>query len=214
MAAGQAPHRWHALDQSSVLVTRAEGKHLFPFRTEQLSPPAPMIVGPQGLAKVGRRQDSGLIGTGRRPFRPRPICSDLSGPLSRTEKLSLSGLLGLPPPGGGRAGRRRAFEPKIAWESKMAKKDKKVFRELERLQALYLPSSSAPAASPAAPTTSVSASNQSAPAVSSSPVAAGRVVRRELIFLLLTALLTLAFLFLVNSLILTSRFGEVFLQQL
>ena len=34
----------------------AAGFHPFPSRTRQLSPPAPMIVGPQGPSKVGRRQ--------------------------------------------------------------------------------------------------------------------------------------------------------------
>jgi hypothetical protein len=28
----------------SVLVSRAEGSHLIPYRTQQLSPPAPMVV--------------------------------------------------------------------------------------------------------------------------------------------------------------------------
>jgi hypothetical protein len=34
----------------------ARGKHLFPFRTEQLSPSAPMVLGPQGPGRVGRRR--------------------------------------------------------------------------------------------------------------------------------------------------------------
>lgn len=33
-----------------------EGKHLFPFRTEPLSPSAPMVLGPQGPGRVGRRR--------------------------------------------------------------------------------------------------------------------------------------------------------------
>lgn len=37
-----------------------EGLYLFPSRTEQSSPPGPMIVGPQGPAKVGRRGYSAL----------------------------------------------------------------------------------------------------------------------------------------------------------
>src|SRR4051795_11004606 len=41
----------------------ARGKHLFPFRTEQLSPSAPMVLGPQGPGRVGRRRL--YIGTGR-----------------------------------------------------------------------------------------------------------------------------------------------------
>ena len=41
----------------------ARGKHLFPFRTEQLSPSAPMVLGPQGPGRVGRRRL--YVGTGR-----------------------------------------------------------------------------------------------------------------------------------------------------
>ena len=36
-------------------VVIAAGKHLFPFRTEQLSPPAPMVLGGQPPGRVGRR---------------------------------------------------------------------------------------------------------------------------------------------------------------
>src|SRR3954447_15818081 len=34
----------------------ARGKHLFPFRTEQLSPSAPMVLGSQEPGRVGRRR--------------------------------------------------------------------------------------------------------------------------------------------------------------
>ncbi len=37
-------------------VATARGKHLFPFRTEQLSPSAPMVLGSQGPGRVGRRR--------------------------------------------------------------------------------------------------------------------------------------------------------------
>src|SRR4051812_46262 len=37
-------------------VALAWGKHLFPFRTEQLSPTAPMVLGLQGPGRVGRRR--------------------------------------------------------------------------------------------------------------------------------------------------------------
>src|SRR3954467_8298277 len=33
----------------------ATGKHLFPFRTEKLSPLAPMVLGEQSPGRVGRR---------------------------------------------------------------------------------------------------------------------------------------------------------------
>ena len=39
-------------------VALARGKHLFPFRTEQLSPSAPMVLGSQGPGRVGRRRFS------------------------------------------------------------------------------------------------------------------------------------------------------------
>ena len=34
----------------------AEGTHPFPYRTRPLSPPAPMVLAPQGAGRVGRRQ--------------------------------------------------------------------------------------------------------------------------------------------------------------
>src|SRR5665647_100809 len=34
----------------------AEGSHLFPFRTEKLSPPAPMVLQGQPCGRVGRRR--------------------------------------------------------------------------------------------------------------------------------------------------------------
>src|SRR3990170_4035118 len=39
------------------LVVQAGGPHLFPFRTESLSRPAPMILLPQGSGTVGHRRD-------------------------------------------------------------------------------------------------------------------------------------------------------------
>jgi hypothetical protein len=36
----------------------AEGSHLFPFRTEKLSPPAPMVLQGQPCGRVGRRRIS------------------------------------------------------------------------------------------------------------------------------------------------------------
>jgi hypothetical protein len=65
-------------------VALARGKHLFPFRTEQLSPSAPMVLGPQGPGRVGRRrffmQQSSRPRAARRasgnsmPGRPRTAC--------------------------------------------------------------------------------------------------------------------------------------------
>ena len=48
-------------------VALARGKHLFPFRTEQLSPSAPMVLGSQGPGRVGRRRF--FLSTGRQ-WRP------------------------------------------------------------------------------------------------------------------------------------------------
>src|SRR5436189_818870 len=55
----------------------ARGKHLFPFRTEQLSPSAPMVLGPQGPGRVGRRR---LYVVGRAALgRPVLRCRDTLG---------------------------------------------------------------------------------------------------------------------------------------
>jgi hypothetical protein len=42
------------LEQFPVAIAR--GKHLFPFRTEQLSPAAPMVLGTHVPGRVGRRR--------------------------------------------------------------------------------------------------------------------------------------------------------------
>ena len=49
----EGPRR-RGLDKFPVVIAR--GKHLFPFRTEQLSPAAPMVLGSQGPGRVGRRR--------------------------------------------------------------------------------------------------------------------------------------------------------------
>src|SRR6478609_5597710 len=40
----------------------AAGVHLFPFRTEKLSPPAPMVLGARAPGRVGRRRISSSKG--------------------------------------------------------------------------------------------------------------------------------------------------------
>lgn len=66
------PHRVNATDSNqrkfrfvssfqvikhlSRLVAMAEGFHAFPYRTRPLSLPAPMVLGPKGPGRVGRRQ--------------------------------------------------------------------------------------------------------------------------------------------------------------
>src|SRR3954465_10980320 len=52
------------LDKFPVAIAR--GKHLFPFRTEQLSPVAPMVLGLQGPGRVGRRRSSSYTEAARR----------------------------------------------------------------------------------------------------------------------------------------------------
>ena len=59
-----------AAGHSRVPVAMARGKHLFPFRTEQLSPSAPMVLGPQGPGRVGRRRFTSTS----RPRAARPRC--------------------------------------------------------------------------------------------------------------------------------------------
>ena len=49
----EGPRR-RGLEQFPVAL--AWGKHLFPFRTEQLSPTAPMVLGLHGPGRVGRRR--------------------------------------------------------------------------------------------------------------------------------------------------------------
>src|SRR4028119_1232729 len=59
-------------DSHQFPVAMARGKHLFPFRTEQLSPSAPMVLGPQGPGRVGRRRffDDGPPPPGAAPCWP------------------------------------------------------------------------------------------------------------------------------------------------
>jgi len=51
-------------------VAMARGRHLFPFRTEKLSPSAPMVLGPKGPGRVGRRRF--FINARRSPARRSP----------------------------------------------------------------------------------------------------------------------------------------------
>jgi hypothetical protein len=56
------PIHWHCVvlkarggpDSHRFPVVIARGKHLFPFRTEPLSPSAPMVLGLKGPGRVGR----------------------------------------------------------------------------------------------------------------------------------------------------------------
>lgn len=71
-------------------VTTARGKHLFPFRTEPLSPSAPMVLLPQGGGRVGRRRDFPLVpGRAHPPWTGTPRRS-LSWPARRPTSLSSS----------------------------------------------------------------------------------------------------------------------------
>src|SRR4051812_3333857 len=60
------------LSPFSVVIAR--GRHLFPFRTEQLSPSAPMVLGLRGPGRVGRRRITSASGP---PFEAARL---LSGP--------------------------------------------------------------------------------------------------------------------------------------
>ncbi len=44
-----------AVAPSTIWAVIAAEIHLFPFRTEKLSPPAPMVLGAQAPGRVGRR---------------------------------------------------------------------------------------------------------------------------------------------------------------
>ena len=66
---------------SPVSVAIARGKHLFPFRTEKLSPSAPMVLGPQGPGRVGRRRFE--YETGRPEGRPVSLFATASEPSGR-----------------------------------------------------------------------------------------------------------------------------------
>src|ERR671914_1125159 len=50
------PRRKAGLRSRKLSVAIARGKHLFPFRTEKLSLSAPMVLGPRGPGRVGRRR--------------------------------------------------------------------------------------------------------------------------------------------------------------
>src|SRR5690348_17167689 len=62
------------LDNWAVI---AAGKHLFPFRTEKLSPLAPMVLGAQAPGRVGRRP---FLSADRAPQGARRAWSDLRRP--------------------------------------------------------------------------------------------------------------------------------------
>src|SRR6266576_4129191 len=79
-------------------VALARGKHLFPFRTEKLSPSAPMVLGPRGPGRVGRRRffyAGRLRAARRRSARSRAPRPRRGVPCARLER------------GGAHVGRRR-----------------------------------------------------------------------------------------------------------
>jgi hypothetical protein len=103
-------------------VALARGKHLFPFRTEQLSLSAPMVLGSQGPGRVGRRrffyQRAALRGgssrwrSGRLEASPaQPISMPASARTSRTG-LAAPGLLRLTP---GLCGAPEDGSPAACW---------------------------------------------------------------------------------------------------
>ncbi len=58
------------------LVTMAEGTHAYPYRTRELSPPAPMILGAGAPGKVGGCQAQDTAPGGEHPRSPRVFCCD------------------------------------------------------------------------------------------------------------------------------------------
>src|SRR4051794_9460420 len=56
LARRRAHIRSRGRDGFASSVALAWGKHLFPFRTEKLSPTAPMVLVPYGTGRVGRRR--------------------------------------------------------------------------------------------------------------------------------------------------------------
>src|SRR5687768_4372679 len=59
--------RYGAAGTSTIWAVIASGVHLFPFRTEKLSPTAPMVLGAQAPGRVGRRRITSE-GPRERPF--------------------------------------------------------------------------------------------------------------------------------------------------
>src|SRR3954463_7637303 len=65
----------------------ATGKHLFPFRTEKLSPLAPMVLGEKSPGRVGRRPflcerpRKGPFVVGRAPAEPRSSRAQFLAPV-------------------------------------------------------------------------------------------------------------------------------------
>src|SRR3954451_11128633 len=85
----------------NLSVVIARGIHLFPFRTEKLSPTAPMVLGPHGPGRVGRRRSFFFD----EPPSGRLVC------VGRTSAAVEQGLSPAPPAWGrrpDRAGRARA----------------------------------------------------------------------------------------------------------
>jgi hypothetical protein len=63
----------------NLSVAIARGIHLFPFRTEPLSPSAPMVLGERSPGRVGRRRFLSRPPRGAAFFAPYPRVSGLTG---------------------------------------------------------------------------------------------------------------------------------------
>src|SRR5215210_7165058 len=93
---GQVPSTTEYACRFLERVTTAAGIHLFPFRTEKLSPPAPMVLRGRLRGRVGRRPFF-LLGASRRAARSglRPsLVSSLVSPMGliagQTVRLAVS----------------------------------------------------------------------------------------------------------------------------
>ena len=107
-SAAQAPD---GLEQFPVAL--AWGKHLFPFRTEQLSPTAPMVLGLRGPGRVGRRRffvSRTSRPRGRLVFVKRPVAR--AAPRCRRRDRPV-GTLGAGPPAVRRVARRPHLAPRL-----------------------------------------------------------------------------------------------------
>src|SRR3954447_5726606 len=106
------------LDQFPVAL--AWGKHLFPFRTEQLSPTAPMVLGLHGPGRGGRRRFFSTPGAVRK-----------GGSSSLGRELRFEGVSGNAP------ARRLACDERLAWRYQRRSCGRAALRFDERLAWRY-----------------------------------------------------------------------------
>src|SRR5438034_11833720 len=84
------------------------GKHLFPFRTEKLSLPGPMVLGEQSPGRVGRRR---LFSYEREPRKRLPFMVQDASTCARLRARARTTPGGVPPARTPGRGRRRRCSP-------------------------------------------------------------------------------------------------------